>query len=589
MNIPNDSVHDVVTFDLIVNGSVLDSSYQVMAISVKTEVNRIPTATLILRDGDAADGDFELSNSDDFIPGNKIEVKIGRDSSNTTVFAGLIVKHKIRVREAGSELVVECRDTSVRMSLGRHNRYFEDMKDSEAMEELIQGYGGLKSDVETTSLKHAELVQHHCSDWDFLLSRAEVNGKLVTVHAGKLQIKKPDTTSKPALTVTYGSSLLEFEAEMDARTQWRSVEAQAWDYSSQNMFVRSTDSIPIGEPGNLSGNKLAESLFVDKEKKKFELRHSGQLVEAELQEWTDAAMLKSRLAKLCGRAKFFGFADIQPGQLIELQGVGDRFNGKAFVSAVRHDVGDGSWYTQVQFGLPLRWFHRAPEIADVPAAGLLPAVNGLQIGKVVQLQDDPIGEHRILVRLPILDNAARGIWARVASLDAGKDRGAFFRPEVEDEVVVGFINDDPRDCLVLGMLNSSAKPAPITAQDDNHEKGFHTRSGMRVLFNDDTKTITIDTPQGNSFVLDESDTSITIRDQNDNEIKMSASGINMETPKDIKMKAGGNIELSATADLSISAANVSQVAKSSMEVKGAMSKFEASGITEVKGSLVKIN
>lgn len=584
--IQNSSVHDMVSFDLVVDGKTIDSSYQVVTVSVKKEVNRIPTATIVLRDGEAADGEFALSNSVDFVPGKEIKVKIGRDSDNTTVFVGVIVKHRIRVRELGEGvLIIDCRDKCVRMSAGRRNRYFEDIKDSDVMEQLIGQYSGLDKDVEATSLKHAELVQHHCTDWDFLLSRAEANGRLVVVDDGKVQVKKPYTNTEPALSVAYGNTLLEFEGEMDARTQWRSVEAQAWDYSNQAMFIRSTDAAPVSEPGNLSGSTLAKTIDLEK----FELRHSGQLVEAELQAWTDAAMLKSRLAKVCGRAKIFGFAEIKPGQLIELQGVGERFNGKAFVSAVRHDVGNGAWDTHVQFGMPLRWFHRSPEIMDASAAGLLPGVQGLQIGKVVQLQDDPNGEHRILVRLPIVDNTAPGIWARVASLDAGEDRGAFFRPEIDDEVVVGFVNGDPRDSLVLGMLHSSAKPAPLEAQDDNHEKGFQTRSKMRVLFNDDTKTITIDTPEGNSIVLDEDSTSITIKDQNDNKVVLNSAGIDLDSPKDIKINAGGKIEISATGDLTMSAAKVEQTAQTSMMVKGATSKFEASGIAEIKGSLVKIN
>ncbi|HNA25800.1 MAG TPA: type VI secretion system tip protein VgrG [Nitrospira sp.] len=584
--IPNNSVHDMVTFDLVVGGKVLDTGYQVISISVKKEVNRIPTATIVLRDGEAAEREFAVSNSDHFVPGKEIEVKIGRDRDNTTVFAGIVVKHMIRIRESGEgELIVECKDKCVRMSVGRHNRYFEDSKDSEVIEDLIGGYAGLRKDVEPTTLKHAELVQHHCTDWDFLVSRAEVNGRLVIVDDGKVQVKKPDTSAEPALSVAYGTTLLEFEAVMDARTQWRSVEAKAWDYSNQDMFERSSDSAPVREPGNLSGSDLAKTIDLEK----FELRHSGQMVEAELQEWTDATMLKSRLAKICGRAKFFGFAGIKPGQLIELQGVGDRFTGTAFVSAVRHDVGNGAWDTHVQVGLPPRWFHRSPEILDVPAAGLLPAVHGLQIGKVVQLQDDPNGEHRILVRLPIINNAARGIWARVASLDAGNERGAFFRPEIDDEVVVGFLNGAPRDSVVLGMLHSSAKPAPITAEDVNHQKGFQTRSKMRVHFNDDTKTITIDTPAGNSIVLDEASTSITVKDQNDNKIVMAPAGIAVESPKNITIKAGAKIEIEATTDLIMSAAKIAQTAQGSMEVKGATSKFEASGIAEVKGSMIRIN
>src|SRR5690606_26429567 len=151
------------------------------------------------------------------------------------------------------------------------------------------------------------------------------------------------------------------------------------------------------------------------------------------------------------------------------------------------------------------------EMEDAPAAGLTGAIHGLQIGIVVQLENDPDGEDRIRVRIPVINNEDDGIWTRIASLDAGNERGAFFRPEIGDEVIVGFINDDPSDAVVLGMLNSSAKPATIVAQDVNHEKGFTTRSKMHLQFNDDTKTITIDTPAGNSIILDEQGMKIEIK------------------------------------------------------------------------------
>jgi Rhs element Vgr protein len=585
--IPNSSTHDVVTYDLVVNGNALDTALQVLSISVTNEINRIPTARISLRDGEAADQSFAISNSADFVPGNKIQIKIGRDRQNATVFKGIIIKHHIKINETGvSELLVECKDEAVKMTVGRHNRYYENSTDSQVIEELIGRYSQLNSDIESTNLVHKELVQHHCTDWDFVLSRAEANGKLVIVEEGTIKVKRPNTSVSPTLQVAYGASLLEFEAEMDARTQWKSVEAKAWDYTNQTLFEHRSSTAPVTEPGNLSGSTLANDAI---NLEKLELRHTGQLLEAELQQWTEAAMLKSRLAKICGRAKFLGFSGIMPGQMIDLQGVGSRFNGKAFVSAVRHNIGNGAWDTHVQFGLTPKWFHQSEDIIDTPAAGLLPAVQGLQIGKVVQLQDDPDGEHRILVRLPIVDNNARGIWARVATLDAGNNRGSFFRPEIDDEVVVGFLNDDPRDSIVLGMLHSSAKPAPINAQDDNHEKGFITRSDMRIHFNDDTKIITISTPAGNSITLSEQDTSIVVTDQNNNTVKLEPAGITLDSPADIKINAGGRIEISATATLSMSAAQMAISAQSSMELTGATTKLSGSGITEITGSLVKIN
>ena len=276
--------------------------------------------------------------------------------------------------------------------------------------------------------------------------------------------------------------------------------------------------------------------------------------------------------------------------MVKLEGVGDRFRGKAFVTAVRQEIGNGMWDTHIQFGLDPTIYHCLhSDLTDPPGAGLIGAINGLQIGKVVQLENDPDGEDRILVRIPVIDNSAQGIWTRVASLDAGSDRGAFFRPEIDDEVIVGFINDDPRDAVVLGMLNSSAKPAPITASDANDEKGFTTRSKMHLQFNDNTKTITIDTPAGNKIVIDEAGMKIEIQDQNSNKLVMDATGIKMESPLNIELKAGVNLVLSAGAALTIGGASLGVKADGNVSIEGAMAKMSAQGITEISGSLVKIN
>jgi uncharacterized protein involved in type VI secretion and phage assembly len=276
--------------------------------------------------------------------------------------------------------------------------------------------------------------------------------------------------------------------------------------------------------------------------------------------------------------------------MVKLEGVGNRFKGKAFVTGVKQEMGNGIWDTHIQFGLdPMRYAFIHNDMPDAPAAGLTGGVHGLQVGVVVQLQNDPDGEDRIRVKIPVIDNNGQGIWTRMASLDAGADRGAFFRPEIGDEVIVGFINDDPRDAVVLGMLNSSAKPAPLNAQDVNHEKGFTTRSKMHLLFNDDKKTITIDTPAGNSITIDEQGMKIQIKDQNSNTITMDTSGIKIESPKNVEIKAGVNLTLAATASLSIGGASLGVKADGNLTMEGALAKLSAQGIAEISGSLVKIN
>jgi Rhs element Vgr protein len=585
--IPNTSRHDVSTYDILVDEVAVDPSFQVLGISITKEANRIPVAKVTFRDGEAADRTFAISNQPSFVPGKKIKIKIGRDGTNTQAFKGIITKHAVRVRENGnSELMIECKDEAIKMTIGRKNKYFENVKDSAVFDELVGGYPGLSVTADETTLQHKEIVQHYITDWDFLLLRAEANGMLVLVDDGAIKVVKPVTTGAEVVQLTYGSSLLEFEAEMDARNQWKSVRARAWDYSNQELFESDASSVSFTEPGNISGSTLAEAINLEQ----LDLHHSGRRLEQELQDWAKGHLLRSRLAKIRGRAKILGFSGVKLGDMVTLAGVGDRFNGKAYTTAIRHDITGGSWDTHLQFGLdPEVYSHKNKDMHDA-SGGLVGCIQGLQTGIVEQLEGDPDGEDRIMVKIPVIDNSAQGIWTRVASLDAGDDRGAFFRPELRDEVIVGFINNDPRDGVVLGMLNSSAKPAPITAQNANHEKGFTTRSKMHISFNDDKKSIVIDTPGGNSITVDESSMKIELKDQNQNKITMDATGITIDSPKQVTIKAGTNLTLSAGMQLAIGANSLGISAKADVSVEGTGSaKVTSSGITELKGSLVKIN
>src|SRR2546430_140845 len=120
--IPNESKHDVVTFSILVGDKdptqAVSPAYQILSILVTKEINRIPVARIILRDGDASDRTFEISESADFLPGKKIKIDFGLDGENKQVFKGIITKHAIRVKENGNgELVVECRDETVKMTI----------------------------------------------------------------------------------------------------------------------------------------------------------------------------------------------------------------------------------------------------------------------------------------------------------------------------------------------------------------------------------------------------------------------------------------------------------------------------------------
>ncbi|MGJ8744935.1 type VI secretion system tip protein VgrG [Polaribacter sp.] len=568
---------DLITFKVLIDGQELSKIYGVKSISVLKEVNKIPIAKLVLIDGEAAKREFNLSNEDFLIPGKKIEITAGYHSDEETIFKGIVIKHTIKIRENSTQLIIECKDEAVKMSIGRKSKYFYESKDSDIIEELISNQG-LSKEVEATSHEHLELVQYNATDWDFMVLRAQANGKLCFVDDGEITVAKPNIDQQEIETISYGATLLEFDAEIDARHQVKKVSSYAWNHSDQELLEIEAKNPSVSLNGNISVSDLEEIIGLEN----LELKHGGAVTDEELQEWADAKWLFQQLAKVRGRVKFQGIPAVKPNTILKLEGVGDRFNGKVYVTGVVHEIFDGNWTVSAQFGLNPEWFSETNAINAQPASGLLPAISGLQIGIVSQLEEDPDGEDRILVQIPIIDNKEQGIWCRVASLDAGDSRGAFFRPEIEDEVIVGFINEDPNDAIVLGMLHSSAKPAPITATDDNHEKGFITRSDMRIMFDDDKKSINISTPAGKLISLDEDAGTIVIEDDNSNVITIDSNGIVMES--------AGNIELKASGDVSIEGTNVSIAASAEFKAEGsAGAEVSTSAIAVLKGSLVQIN
>jgi len=568
---------DLITFTILIDGTELPATARAANITIEKEINRIPTARLIFNDGNPSSQEFALSNDNLLIPGKEIEIKAGYHSDEETIFKGLIIKHSLKIKSVGSVLMIECKDKAVKLTLGRKSKYFFDSKDSDVFEEIIGAYG-LSNDIETTGFQHKRLVQYDSTDWDFLVTRAQANGKVCVVDDGKIIVKAPDISGSEIETVAFGGAMLDFDAEIDARHQFSKVSSYTWNPADQELVELEASDPSVSLNGNLSPDDLANVVSPDN----LQLKYSGTIEDQSVQDWANAKTLFNQLAKVRGRVKFQGISACKPNTMLKLEGVGDRFNGKVYVSAIRHEITEGQWTVDAQFGINPTWFSETFDISNQPSAGLFPAVHGLQIGIVTQLESDPDGEDRVKIKCPMIDKDSEGIWARIASLDAGKERGAFFRPEIDDEVIVGFINDNPNDAIILGMLNSSAKPAPIQAKDDNHEKGFVTREKIKFIFNDEKKSAVLETPGGKKITVDDDAGVVKLEDENSNVVTMNSDGIKMESGKDIILKATGDIKMESI--------NLEIKAQASLKAEGSASaEVKASGTLTLKGSMVQIN
>lgn len=542
-----------ITVTLKSNGRPVTQPYQLTYVDVVKEYNRIPYAQLIMVDGDAAKQTFEISNKEDFAPGNEIEILIRYEGKppDKSIFKGRVVKHNIQADPSGSLLTLELRDDAFKLTRQRNTNVFHKQSDKQIIEEILRTQGFLAplgvGTLTNTTPTHKEIIQYHCTDWDFMLARAEMNGLLVEVDNGKISVIPPKLTGVPAHTFDFGQSeIYSFDMEIDASESYKEVKATGWDISKQKIDRPQEASTLLLSQGKMKSDGEIGQVGKEWGMTAQNLINPVPLEPKEMKSWASGQMVKNRLSLLKGRISVKGDAAIKVGQVIKLKGMGDRFNGDALVTALRHQVSIQGWQTEIQIGLSNDWFIQTPDIADIPAAGMLPPVHGLQIGVVEKYEQDKDGPYRVKVRLASMPKGkGDGIWARQAQLYAGEGRGFFFRPEEGDEVIVGFFNDDPRQAVILGSMYSPGKnkiPEDVDLDKKNNIKAIVSRPGATLGFVDDEKPwIAIYTPNDNQIKLDDDAQSIELTDQHGNSITMNKEGIQIKSDKKILIETKADL------------------------------------------------
>jgi len=589
----------LVNIKVFAGGSELPGEFKIASIDIHKEVNRIASADIFFADGNPSTQEFELSDKSNLEPGAEIEIKVGYTTESESFFKGIIVKHGVKIIHGTSFTYIECKDKAVLMTIENKSEIYEKKKDSEIFKALISKYSGLSNDIEATTYKHPQILQYDSTDWDFLITRAELNGKVVTTIDNKVTIKEAKVAGADVI-LEYGTSILEFEADINAESQLSKVTAYAWDIKKQENAEKEVSSATYEDTGSLKSSALAGKMKKDGQK----LFHSGSIDPNELNDWGKSKLLRSKMSKLVGRIKSKGIPQINPGQTLEIKGIGKKFNGKVFITGVRQEISAGYWFTHLQFGISTEMHTQKYDVTGQAAGGLLPAVHGLQIGIVKKIHEDPDNQHRIQVSLPVFGSKT-DVWARQVFPDAGNKRGLYFVPEVKDEVIIGFMNDDARYPVILGSLHSSKNATPYTTDDKNKEKGVVTRENLKLTFDDVDKIITIETPGKNSIVISDKDGSIVITDKNKNKVTMKSNMIELDGVGDISIKAkknitieGMKIDIKAKTDVAIEGVNVKLTAKAQLVAKGnakaeissgGQTVVKAGAMVQVQGALVKIN
>lgn len=588
----------IVTFTIHVGGNLVPDKYNIFSVHVEKGINKVSTALIVILDGKSTTGEFDASSFDIFLPGNELIISAGYDSKNELIFSGIITKQSILIDgSVGSSLEIECRDTAVKMTVGRKSRAFYQKKDSEIITSIIGAYADISANITATTSVWPQQIQYYVTDWDFIVSLAETNGLIVTALNGKISVFDPAAINTSVLIVSYGDNLLTFSADLNSASQLNTVKASTWDYKNQVVMSGEATTEQAG-PGNLSSKKLSAVLGLAN----YQLQTATSLDNAGLTNWSKAQLVKSGYSKIQGVVKFQGSNLVDPGKYITLQGIGDRLSGDHLISGVVHDISDGNWTTEVTIGLSSNWFIEEPDVISPSASGLLPGVRGLFNGTVKQMHEDPDSQFRILVDVPLFDQNGKGIWARLSNFYSTNGAGIFFLPEVGDEVVLGFLNEDPRCPIILGSMYSSAKLSPyasLAPNEKNSLKAIVSKSGIFLQFDDEDKILTIQTPDNNKIILSDKDKQLSFEDDNGNSITMSIDGITIKSSKDINIEANQNVNIkgpqgvvvgAAAGDVAISGINIKESAANQYSAEGnTMAKVSGGVQLTLKGAMVMIN
>jgi len=568
---------DLVSFELLIDGTDYSNTYQVLTISIHQEINKIPSAFITVVDGETNLEDFTASSSNDFKPGNQIEIKLGYRSNTETVFTGIIISNSLKITNNYSELNIVAKDEIFRMTVNKGNHHFNDLSCSDIAEQLLSENSISNFNIEQSSFIYKQLVQSNITDWDYMIGLIDAGGMFCMIDNAAVSIMKPSLSADAKLRLTYGSDILDLRTEIDSRIQNPEVKTISWDYKTQELLTEESESSSVENSGNLTIGDLA-----DVAGKPYEIHSSVSFSQEELRTLALAKKTRQELSKIKGSVKFQGNKRVLPGDFILINGIGTNFSGKIFVSAIRHEYAEGDWTTEATLGWNEQFFSEQINPSNATSAtGQVSGIQGLQNGIVTDIMDSE-GDFRVKVRLPAVNGQDEGIYARVATLDAGDNRGTFFRPEINDEVIVGFVNNDASYPVILGMLHSNSRASAIAPESSNNMKGYVSRSQLKLVFDDGEKSVTIETPGGRIFELNDNQNSITLKDADGNKITLDTSGVTVEAAQNLTLKAGTSISLAAP-QLSIKADGTMSV-----EGGGSLS-VKSSGITEITGSLVKIN
>lgn len=518
---------------------------------------------------------------------------------------GVLIKGEITALEPSfsaegkTVLLVRGYDKAHRLHRGKKTRTFLSQTDSDIVQK-IAGEAGLSTDMDATSIRYDFVMQNNQTNMEFLSARAERLGYQIYSAEGKLYFKKGQATLGAGPELTLAENLTSFQPTITSAHQSDKMKVMGWDSKAKQAIVgqvtpnSALNQGGLGKTGGAASQVFGAAEDIVTDQPVFTVDEAIAL----------ATGLSDDISREFVQAEGICAGDpkVKAGYSVTIKGVGTKFSGKYFITSATHIYTAQGYETH--FSISGRQPNTLSQLLVANNDQGHGLVQGVVVGLVTNL-NDPDNLGRVKVKYPWLGDNIESDWVRVATPSAGKERGIYYLPEVDDEVLIAFEHGDVHHPYLIGALwNSKDKPPEPNSKAASGGKNNHriikSRSGHLIILDDtdgSEQIIIRDKTNNNELVIDSSKKSMTIKV--DGDFTVEAKGkVSIKSTQDMMLEATGKGSFKGTGGLNLESpaqaalkgtGGLNLESNGQTAVKGIQVSVSGSAMTEVKGAIVKIN
>lgn len=325
-----------------------DVLHDVTSVSYRDGVDRIDSFELTVNNWDTEQRTFKYSNGPTFLPGKELELWLGYFGPDPLerVMTGEITALRPTFPASGPPvLAVSALDVLHRFRTAQHTEVYTGVTDSQVAQKIG---GRLKIPVATAPLNekpYPYLLQDNEYDIVFLLNRARQIGYKLWVEES--DTKQPTLHFKPTeqrAPVTYrlawGESLIDFQPELTTARQVKEVIVRAWDRKKKSPITGKATRAALG----LRHDDEVEQAF----NQRMDITSAVVADQKEADRMAMGHLLDIAHEMVTATGSTIGVPDLQAGRIVQIDGLGKRFDGRYFLTATTHTLNDAGYITSFE-------------------------------------------------------------------------------------------------------------------------------------------------------------------------------------------------------------------------------------------------